>query len=155
MRKPSIFIIILVIGLISPMLNVHSLDAGQGVLVGEALGAASGIALYNTLTMIGMAADILGKEIYPDQQILSLLAEQKRFMVLMADYMTRLVGQPPLSAAGEANLLSMADAAKKLQSTIDALTDYIRAPDKAKTDDFIKKKQAAAEVLKKLLGKNS
>jgi hypothetical protein len=154
MRKPYIIVSILAISLISPMLGASSLHAGQGVLVGEALGAASAIALYNSLTIIGMTADMLGKKIYSDQQILALLTEQKGFMVLMADYMTRLVGQPPLSAAGEANLLSMGDAAKKMQATIDALTDYVKAPDKAKADDFLKKKQAAADVLKKLLGRN-
>ncbi len=126
--------------------------AEQDKLVGEALGASAGAVLYNTLTLTGILSDLVGKNLYKDEQILALLDEQKKFMGLIHSYMTRLVALPPQNAPGDAHLSGIAASAKQMNDMIDALIAYIKAPDKAKADVYVAKRRATVENLKKLLG---
>lgn len=126
--------------------------AAQDNPVGEALTASVRVALYNTLTVVSLAADIHGKKLYTDEQILSLLLEQKKFMSLIGSSMRRLAGKPPHNSPGDAKLLETAAAAGELSVTIDALTAYIQAPSKPGLDAYLSKRQAAAVAVKKALG---
>ncbi len=124
----------------------------QDKLVGEALGASAGMALYNTLTLTSVAADMLGKNVYRDEQILILLQEQKKFMALIDSYMTRLAGQPTQSSVGDARLSGISTAAKQMSLMIDALAASVKAPSKAKADAYAAKRRTAAAALQMLLG---
>lgn len=125
---------------------------GTGLL-GEAFGAAAGLALYDAQVIIGMTADASMKDVYTTEESNAVIAEQKNALDVIDGYTEKLLQlETTLNEDDRKALADVSSCIEKIHATADALTVYISEPTADNANYFEEKRLASYDALSDLLG---
>jgi hypothetical protein len=150
MKKYSALVVFcFCVGLLS--IGASLARADEKVEFNEAFGAAAGMALYDTQTVIEITADSIGKSVYSSEKTTKIIREQGAMLDVLNSYSKKLIQYPSTTDADKASLKSILSSIDKLYETLNALKAYIQSPSKSNADNFqTKRKTSYSEILKML-----
>lgn len=132
-------------------LAVPARAANDETLV-EAFGALSGLALYNTHVVIGMAADAYVKEVYTADETKGMIGEQQNALKLIKEYNDKLLASSSLADADKASLRDINATIGKIQGMMYAFEDYLDNESTENANAFDAARQASYAAIADLLG---
>jgi len=118
----------------------------------EALGAATGMALYEVQMVLGLSADAFAKKVYDQEQMKTIVAEQKSMMEILNKYLEALRKLDSTSEDDKKSLQAMSDCIEKLKATAEALLAYVNDSSDENADAWQVKRKASYAAISDLLG---
>ena len=118
----------------------------------ESYGASTGMALYNSQMILGMASDAKVKKVYTDNEIKDIVSGQKNGLKTINNIANKLFISKNISNDDRAVIAEIFVCIEKLNATADSLLNYVSNPTNKAAVDFDKKYKESDTAIDKLLG---
>lgn len=120
--------------------------------VEEALGAASGMALYEAQMVLGLSADAFAKKVYDEKTMAAIISEQKTLLKNLDRHLENLLDEESVSKDDKKAIRKLRACISRLNETADALQDFVDDSSQENAEAWQEKRKASYAEIADLLG---